>query len=173
MSQWYLRLFPATTYTHEMCFASRGKTIRPHQSNSIPALVQGRFGVPANFQQNRVFNFSNQDRLDAQVADPALLQQSVDMLGILINNFTPEASAQSENSDRDLPAVFAHISGRLISSVCTPSRSQQRSESQESTDMLVPPARSSSLNDQASSSSFQRRRTDTEQSQSTDDSPLP
>ena len=61
----YLRLSQAMAYTHEMRFASTGKTIRPHQSNSIPALAQGRFGVPANFQQNPVFNFSNRDRLEA------------------------------------------------------------------------------------------------------------
>ena len=42
----YLRLFAAMTYTHEMRFASTGKTICPHQSNSIPALAQGTFGAP-------------------------------------------------------------------------------------------------------------------------------
>ena len=84
----YLRLFPATSCTHDMRFASTGKTIRPRHSDSISALAQGRFGVPANFQQNPVFNFSNRDRLESQVADPTPSQQSVDMLGILIDNFT-------------------------------------------------------------------------------------
>ena len=89
---------------------------------------------PANPKQNPVFNFNSRDRLEAQAVDPAPSQQSVDMLGILLDNLTPEASAQSENSDispakpRDLMAVlavFADISARLISSVCTPLRSQQ------------------------------------------------
>ena len=109
----YLRLFPATTFTHDMRFASTGKTIRPRHSSSIPALAQGWFGVPANFRQNPVFNISNRDTLEAEAANPAPSQQSVDMLGILIDNLTPEASTQSEKTDispakpRDLTAVFA------------------------------------------------------------------
>ena len=65
------------------------------------------------------------------------------MLGVLIDNLTPEAPAPenveiSPAKPRDLSAVFSSIGARLINSVCTPACAQQRSQSQESTDVSHP-----------------------------------
>ena len=74
------------------------------------------------------------------------------MLGALIDALSPEASAPVNQSEisakpRDLTAVFSNISAWLPTSVRSPARSQQRSQSQESTDILVTPARSSFVSD--------------------------
>ena len=116
----YVRLFP----TPNIRFASTGKTARQFGKNNNPAHTHGEFAIPAQFKQNPVFHFSNQDRLESQAAASA---PSQDMLGVLIDSLTPESHAKSNAEisparPRNLSAVFSSISAALTLSR-TPSRS--------------------------------------------------
>ena len=167
----YVRLFP----TPNIRFASTGKSVRPNTASSHPARPHGEFAIPAFFKRNPVFQFSNQDRLESQAAADA---PSQDMLGVLIDSFTPESHAKSSAEisparPKDLSDVFSSISAALTLSR-TPSRSQGRSQSQESADVLCTPFRSNSRVSQASSSYSRRSAGNTTELASDDtDSPTP
>ena len=147
-------------------------------------MLQRNFVVLETFQQTPVFQVSNPDRLEVQVANSISLQQSVDMLGALIGALSLEAPAPVTQPEirpakpRDLTPHNSYISAKLLKSVCSPARSQQRSQQrsqrQESTDMLMTPARSSSVSDQASASpNVIGRNSMSDQSPTNTDSPAP
>ena len=124
--------------------------------------ILGKVQPPrANFKQNPVFQFSNRDRLEQP--HPFRRSKIVDMLGALIDIFTPEPAApESSEISPAKPGFsqqFSNISARLRNSVRTPASVQDRSHSQESTDVLVTHTRFSSASLQASSSLNQRAQT--------------
>ena len=80
------------------------------------------------------------------------------MLGVMVNTLTPQTPAavnppeNSPTKPRDLSGVFSNINTALINSFCSPTRIQKLSRSQGNTDLLVPPARSSSVSNQGCAS---------------------
>ena len=155
----YVRLFS----TPNIRFASTGKAARQFGKNNNPAHTHGEFAIPAQFKQNPVFHFSNQDRLESKAVPSA---PSQDMLGVLIDSLTPESHAKSiaeisPARPRNLSAVFSSISAALTLSR-TPSRSQGRSQSQESADMLCTPSRSNSRVSQVSGNTTEQTTDDTD-----------
>ena len=111
ISSRYVRLFP----TPNIRFASTGKAVRHNTTSSHPARPHGEFAIPAFFKQNPVFQFSYQDRLESQAAAAA---PSQDILGVLIDSFTPESHAKSSAEisparPSNLSDVFSSISAAL------------------------------------------------------------